>query len=263
MKYYNGFTLSMVAFLSVIFQTSATVNPNSTSKNATQSDSVDISKLSKDQCNSVEMEKFRVSVGKALMGNKTRKIRNFIFEVNAVGIKFSLSFKASNNSQDLKKHCSTVKYYRENVLFLSRVFVLTYYWSKNATISLDGLTWNVRDQVLVRRRVCDNPDIRKLIKATEKFEWEKVTYEGSILKTRTVTKHLGKYRNGYWLLEKNKFQFLLKCNYFAEEKFRLIIESELSADINQYIKFKNENITDEVLNAKFVFQKMPIKNPTD
>ena len=174
MKYFNCLALLIIALLSVVFQTLAAVNPNSTLINITQNEFVDNSTSSNNQCNTKEMEKFRVSVGKALIENKTRKIRNFVFEVNAVGIKFSLSFKASNNSQDLMKHCSTVKYYRENVIFLSRIFVLDYYGSKNANIS--------------------------------------------------------------------------------QEKFRLTIKSELSADINQYINFKNKK-TDKALKAEFLFKK--------
>ena len=239
MKLFSALILLLFVFVSVCFQTAATAHKNPSSLKVTQSNIVDKKVSSTVQCSKDELESLRYSVERALVGDKTRKIKKFVYELNAIGVTFALCFEINNNTSEFLNSCSIVKYYRENIRRIMRTYMTIYFGSKRMMKYHYGVYFYVIDHNDLKEKACKSPVFRKP-QIPHKVKPVKTVLSERILDMMSYLQieYLYFWQDGYWPMdlfhmERDKLQLLIKCDHFKENKFRLFIKSKYTADYGQ------------------------------
>ena len=235
MKFFTVSLLFLFVFLSIFCSTSAKI---SSSKKGTRGHIVDKKTSSTLECSRDELENFYLSAESALEGTEETKFKTFVYELNAIGIKFSLAFE-HNSTSDLSNACSTVKYYRENIRRITRIYMNIYLNSRTVRKYHYGFYFRVKDTGYLNEKICKNAVFRKR-QTPHKVKPVKVVLEERFTDFVSYRRkeYLVFWQEEYWPMdlfhvEKDKLQLLIKCDYFKDSRFQLFIKSKYTADYDK------------------------------
>ena len=229
------FTISLVfwfVFLSIFFSISA---KSSSLKKGIRGHIVDKKISSTLECSKDELEIFYLSAERALEGTEKTKLKTFVYELNAIGVKFSLVFE-HNSTSDLSNACSTVKYYRKNIRRITRIYMNIYLNSRIVKKYHYGFYFIVKDTNDLNEKICKNAVFRKR-QTPHKVKPVKTVLEERFIDLMSFQRkeYLALWQEDYWPMdlfhvEKDKLQLIIKCDYFEDTRFQLFIKSKYTAD---------------------------------